>query len=50
MIKSPFKATYQDDLMRQADAQESAVFMKESLRQLMGDDFRQDKLPWDIER
>ena len=39
-----------DDLVRQADAQESAVFMKESLRQLMGDDFRQDKLPWDIER
>ena len=39
-----------DDLVRQADEHHSAVFMKESLRQLMGDDFRQDKLPWDIER
>ena len=39
-----------DDLVRQADKHYSAVFMKESLRQLMGDDFRQDKLPWDIER
>ncbi len=44
------KKEWIDDLVRQADAQESAVFMKESLRQLMGDDFRQDKLPWDIER
>ena len=39
-----------DDLVRQADKHYSAVFMKESLRQLMGDDFRQDKLPWAIER
>ena len=39
-----------DDLVRQADENKSAVFMKESLRQLMGDNFRQDKLPWDIER
>ncbi len=39
-----------DYLVRQADEHHSAVFMKESLRQLMGDDFRQDKLPWDIER
>ena len=44
------KKEWIDNLVRQADAQESAVFMKESLRQLMGDDFRQDKLPWDIER
>ncbi len=42
--------TWIDDLVRQADEHGSAVFMKESLRQLMGDDFRQDKLPWDIER
>lgn len=39
-----------DDLVQQADKHYSAVFMKESLRQLMGDGFRQDKLPWDIER
>lgn len=39
-----------DDLVQQADENGSAVFMKESLRQLMGDNFRQDKLPWDIER
>ena len=39
-----------DDLVRQANEHHSAVFMKESLRQLMGDDFRQDKLPWDIAR
>ena len=39
-----------DYLVRQANEHHSSVFMKESLRQLMGDDFRQDKLPWDIER
>ena len=44
------KKEWVDDLVRQADERHSAVFMKESLRQLMGDDFRQDKLPWAIER
>lgn len=44
------KKEWIDDLVRQANEHHSAVFMKKSLRQLMGDDFRQDKLPWDIER
>lgn len=37
-----------DDLVRQADAQESTVFMKGSLREIMGADFRQDRLPWEV--
>lgn len=37
-----------DDIVRQANENKSAVFMKESLRQLMGDDFRQDRLPWEV--
>lgn len=28
---------------------EIKIFMKESLREIMGEDFRQDKLPWQIE-
>lgn len=35
-----------DKLIRLADELYIPIFMKESLRQLMGDDFRQDKLPW----
>ena len=27
---------------------EIKIFMKESLREIMGEDFRQDKLPWQI--
>lgn len=38
-----------DSLVAQADAHNCIVFMKESLRKIMGDDFRQDKLPWEIE-
>lgn len=37
-------------LVAQADAHNSVVFMKESLRKIMGDDFRQDKLSWEIEK
>lgn len=37
------------DIMRCADKQKCVVFMKESLRTIMGDEFRQDKLPWAIE-
>lgn len=37
-------------LVAQADAHNCIVFMKESLRKIMGDDFRQDKLPWEIEK
>ena len=39
-----------DSLVKQADEHNCIVFMKESLRKIMGDDFRQDKLPWEIER
>lgn len=39
-----------ESLVEQADKHNCAVFMKESLRKIMGDDFRQDKLPWEIEK
>lgn len=39
-----------DSLVKQADEHNCIVFMKESLRKIMGDDFRQDKLPWEIDR
>ena len=29
---------------------EVKIFMKESLREIMGEDFRQDKLPWEIKK
>lgn len=38
-----------DSLVRQADKHNCVVFMKKSLRKIMGNDFRQDKLPWEIE-
>jgi len=37
-----------DDIVKQADERGIRVFMKESLRQLMGADFRQDKLIWEV--
>ena len=37
-------------LVAQADKHNCIVFMKESLRKIMGDDFRQDKLLWEIEK
>lgn len=39
-----------DMLVGLADQFGQAVFMKESLRPIMGSDFRQDRLPWEIER
>lgn len=39
-----------DSLVKQADAHNCKVFMKGSLRKLMGDDFRQDRLPWEVKR
>lgn len=39
-----------DSLVNQADEHNCIVFMKESLRKIMGDDFRQDKLLWEIDR
>lgn len=35
-------------LVEQADRCNSILFMKESLRKIMGDDFRQDMLPWAV--
>ena len=37
------------DIVSQCDKAGVAVFMKESLSDLMGDEFRQDKLPWSVE-
>lgn len=37
-----------DGIVTTCDVYGVKVFMKESLRQLMGDDFRQDKLPWEV--
>ena len=36
-----------DDIVRQADERGIRVFMKNSLKAIMGDDFRQDKLIWE---
>ena len=40
------KKEWIDDIVKKCDEAGIKVFMKESLRELMGDDFRQDKLPW----
>lgn len=40
------KKEWIDDIVKACDVHEIAVFMKESLREIMGDDFRQDILPW----
>ena len=39
-----------DDIVEQADRCNIKVFMKDSLREIMGNDFRQDKLMWEIEK
>ena len=39
-----------DEIVQQCDIAGIPVFMKGSLRKIMGDDFRQDKLPWEVER
>ena len=36
-----------DDIVRLADQHGIKVFMKGSLRKIMGDDFRQDELAWE---
>lgn len=38
-----------DDIVKACDEKGVRVFMKESLREIMGNDFRQDKLIWEIE-
>lgn len=40
------KKEWIDDIVKCCDKAKVRVFMKESLRNLMGEDFRQDKLPW----
>ena len=37
-----------DRIVESADIYGIKVFMKESLRKIMGDDFRQDTLPWEV--
>lgn len=39
-----------DDIVKNCDERGIRVFMKESLREIMGDDFRQDKLMWDVNK
>lgn len=40
------KKEWVESIVKQCDKHNVKVFMKESLRELMGDDFRQDKLMW----
>lgn len=42
------KKEWIDDIVKQCDEAKIRVFMKESLRDIMGKDFRQDKLIWDV--
>lgn len=39
-----------DNIVKNCDERGIRVFMKESLREIMGDDFRQDKLIWDVNK
>ena len=39
-----------DEIVNLADESGIRVFMKGSLREIMGDDFRQDSLPWEVRR
>lgn len=39
-----------DDIVRLVDKHRIKVFMKESLRAIMGDEFRQDSLPWAVRK
>lgn len=43
------KKEWIDDIVKTCDKANIRVFMKESLRSIMGADFRQDKLIWEIE-
>lgn len=42
------KRDWIEKICNECDAANIAVFMKESLRKIMGNDFRQDALPWKI--
>jgi len=41
------KREWIEKIVAECDSTGVAVFMKESLRTIMGCDFRQDKLPWE---
>ena len=42
------KKEWIDDIVKQCDKANVRVFMKESLREIMGEDFRQDPLIWKV--
>lgn len=42
------KKEWIDDIVKQCDEAKVRVFMKESLREIMGEDFRQDELIWSV--
>ncbi len=44
------KKEWIDDIVKSADKHGIRVFMKESLRRIMGGDFRKDKLIWEVEK
>ena len=44
------KKEWIDDIVMLADHFKINVFMKESLRVIMGDKFRQDSLPWVVRK
>lgn len=44
------KKEWIDNIVKEADFWGCTVFMKESLCKIMGDDFRQDKLIWSVEK
>lgn len=44
------KKEWIEKITEECDKASVAVFMKESLRTIMGDDFRQDRLPWEVEK
>lgn len=43
------KKEWVDNIVKFCDENKIKVFMKESLREIMGNDFRQDKLLWSVE-
>jgi protein gp37 len=42
------KKEWVDNIVKFCNENKIKVFMKESLREIMGNDFRQDKLIWEI--
>ena len=42
------KKEWIDDIVKQCDKAKVRVFMKSSLKDIMGEDFRQDKLIWEV--